>query len=152
MTQSKTGTSLTIEVLPALAAIIAATPSGQLTFLVNEYGQPFASAAAFGNWFRVQCRRAGLPLECAAHGLRKAACRRLAEAGMSANVIASISCHKSLKEVRALHPCSRPATPEWRPSAARIANGSLSNLTICQLSNLLSDWQHTCLFPYVSSD
>jgi integrase len=99
VTQSKTGTSLTIEVLPALAAIIAATPSGQLTFLVNEYGRPFASAAAFGNWFRVQCRRAGLPLECAAHGLRKAACRRLAEAGMSANVIASISGHKSLKEV-----------------------------------------------------
>ncbi len=31
--------------------------------------------------------------------LRKAACRRLAEAGCSANVIAAISGHKSLTEV-----------------------------------------------------
>jgi integrase len=36
---------------------------------------------------------------CAAHGLRKAACRRLAEAGCSANVIASISGHTTLREV-----------------------------------------------------
>ncbi|HEY9359509.1 MAG TPA: tyrosine-type recombinase/integrase, partial [Xanthobacteraceae bacterium] len=36
---------------------------------------------------------------CSAHGLRKAACRRLAEAGCSANEIASISGHASLREV-----------------------------------------------------
>jgi integrase len=40
-----------------------------------------------------------LPAHCAAHGLRKAACRRLAEAGCSANVIAAISGHTSLREV-----------------------------------------------------
>ena len=34
-----------------------------------------------------------------AHGLRKAACRRLAEAGCSANEIAAISGHASLREV-----------------------------------------------------
>jgi integrase len=33
------------------------------------------------------------------HGLRKAACRRLAEAGCSANEIAAISGHTSLNEV-----------------------------------------------------
>ena len=33
------------------------------------------------------------------HGLRKAACRRLAEAGCSANEIAAISGHASLREV-----------------------------------------------------
>ena len=41
----------------------------------------------------------GLPKGFSAHGLRKAACRRLAEAGCSANVIASISGHKSLDEI-----------------------------------------------------
>jgi orotidine-5'-phosphate decarboxylase len=33
------------------------------------------------------------------HGLRKAACRRLAEAGCAANVIAAFSGHRTLKEV-----------------------------------------------------
>jgi integrase len=33
------------------------------------------------------------------HGLRKAACRRLAEAGCSASQIAAVSGHKSLQEV-----------------------------------------------------
>ncbi|MGA8229780.1 MAG: tyrosine-type recombinase/integrase [Xanthobacteraceae bacterium] len=50
-------------------------------------------------WFRVRCDEAGLPPKCAFHGLRKAACRRLAEAGASANVIAAISGHKSLSQV-----------------------------------------------------
>ena len=34
-----------------------------------------------------------------AHGLRKAACRRLAEAGCSANEIMAISGHATLKEL-----------------------------------------------------
>jgi site-specific recombinase XerD len=83
---------------PALAAIIAATPNEHLTFLINRFNEPF-TAAGFGNWFRDQCNLAGLPKHCAAHGLRKAACRRLAEAGCSANVIASISGHTTLAEV-----------------------------------------------------
>jgi integrase len=98
LTQSKTAAPLVIPVHPELAAIIAATPSDHLTFLVTEYGQPF-TPAGFGNWFRDRCNEAGLPRECAAHGLRKAACRRLAEAGASANVIAAISGHRTLREV-----------------------------------------------------
>jgi integrase len=98
LTQGKTGAELVIPVHPELATIIAATPSDQLTYLVTEYGQPF-TPAGFGNWFRAQCNAAGLPRECAAHGLRKAACRRLAEAGASANVIAAISGHRTLREV-----------------------------------------------------
>jgi integrase len=98
ITQSKTGVSLAIPVHPTLAVIIAATPSGNLAFLTTQSGQPF-TPSGFGNWFREQCRLAGLPRNCAPHGLRKAACRRLAEAGCSANVIASISGHKTLEEV-----------------------------------------------------
>jgi integrase len=40
-----------------------------------------------------------LPKECTAHGLRKAGCRRLAEAGCSASEIAAWSGHKKLGEV-----------------------------------------------------
>lgn len=96
--QQKTGVVLEIPVHPELQAIIAATPSDHLTFLTTDYGKP-RTAAGFGNWFRERCNEAGLPAECASHGLRKAACRRLAEAGCSANQIAAISGHTTLREV-----------------------------------------------------
>jgi integrase len=95
--QQKTGTRVPIPVHPALQAVLDATPSKHLTFLTTAYGKPF-TANGFGGWFRDRCDEAGLP-HCAAHGLRKAACRRLAEAGCSSKVIAAISGHKSLREV-----------------------------------------------------
>jgi site-specific recombinase XerD len=66
--------------------------------LVTASGKPF-SPAGFGNWFRQVCDEAGLPGKCAAHGLRKAAARRLAEAGCTAHQIMSITGHKTLREV-----------------------------------------------------
>jgi len=96
--QDKTGTMLAIPLHPALAAVIEATPNNQLTFLTTSFGKPF-TAPGFGNWFRGRCNEANIPKPCSAHGLRKAACRRLAEAGCSANVIASISGHATLAEV-----------------------------------------------------
>jgi integrase len=98
VTQQKTGAKLAILVLPELAECIEQTPGGNLNFLVTEYGSPFTTAG-FGAWFRKRCDEADLPKECTFHGLRKAACTRLAEAGCSANVIAAISGHTSLKEV-----------------------------------------------------
>lgn len=97
--QQKTGAELEIPVHPRLAAsLAAAAPSGHLTFLATAFGKPFTSAG-FGNWFREACNAAGLP-KCSAHGLRKAALRRLAEAGCSANQIQAISGHQSLAEVQ----------------------------------------------------
>jgi integrase len=95
--QNKTGTVLQIPVHPALQAIIDADQGNQLTFLVTSFGKPFTSAG-FGNLFRSWCNEAGLPRQLSAHGLRKAACRRLAEAGCSANQIMAISGHRSLSE------------------------------------------------------
>jgi integrase len=95
--QAKTGTELMIPIHPELASIIAASSTGQMTFLTTQFARPFTSAG-FGNWFRDQCNAAGLP-RCSAHGLRKAAARRLAEAGCTAHEIASITGHASLKEV-----------------------------------------------------
>jgi integrase len=99
--QQKTGSTLVIPVHPDLQAILDATPSGHLTFLTTERGEPFRSGANFSNYFREWCDAAGVPKQCSAHGLRKAACRRLAEAGCSANEIAAISGHATLKESRA---------------------------------------------------
>jgi integrase len=96
--QQKTGIELAIPVHATLAAIIAETPADHLTFLTTQTGKPF-SAAGFGNWFRDRCNKAGLS-HCSAHGLRKAAARRLAEAGCTMHEIAAITGHASLSEVQ----------------------------------------------------
>jgi len=96
--QQKTGSLVEIPVHAELAEIIAASQIGHLAFLVTAHGQPF-TPAGFGNWFRDAVRAAGLPDQCAAHGLRKAACRRLAEAGCTAHEIMSVSGHRHLQEV-----------------------------------------------------
>jgi integrase len=101
--QQKTGMEKRDEVLeiplhPELATVIAASQIGNLAFLVTEWGKSFTSDG-FGNKMREWCDAAGLP-QCSAHGLRKAICRRLAEAGCSAPQIAAISGHKSLAEVQ----------------------------------------------------
>lgn len=95
--QQKTGAGLWIPIHPDLVAIIAATPRTNLTFVTTAQGKPF-SAAGFGNWFRECCDDAGLP-QCSAHGLRKAAARRLAEAGCSNQQIKSITGHQTEAEV-----------------------------------------------------
>ena len=94
--QVKTGREVWIPVHEALAPILAEA-SANLTFLLTDQGKPY-TAAGFGNWFRDQCRAAGLH-GCSAHGLRKAAARRLAEAGCTVHEIAAITGHASLKEV-----------------------------------------------------
>lgn len=66
-------------ILPELASIIDASPTGDMNFLVTDYGKPFTSAG-FGGRFRKWCDTAGLP-QCTAHGLRKAGATRAAEAG-----------------------------------------------------------------------
>ncbi|MEY4967167.1 MAG: hypothetical protein RL274_2750 [Pseudomonadota bacterium] len=96
--QQKTGAVVQIPVHTELRVAIDALPNNHLTFLVTENGKPF-TAAGFGNWFRDVCRQAGLPDHCAAHGLRKAAARRLAEAGCTAHQIMAITGHKTLREV-----------------------------------------------------
>jgi integrase len=78
---------------------LAATPSGQLTFLLNERGRPYkgdAFSAKFGLW----CDAAGLPDHCVFHGLRKAACRIMAERHrFDVKQIAAWSGHKNLNEI-----------------------------------------------------
>jgi integrase len=97
VTQQKTGAALWIPMHADLKAIIEATPV-ELTFLISERAKPYANANTFSQRMKKWAREAGLhgtPL----HGLRKACCRRLAEAGCTAHEIMAISGHRSLAEV-----------------------------------------------------
>ncbi len=93
----KTGTALMIPIHPELKAMLAAMPRTNLNSTMTERGAPF-NAKGLGDWFKKQCRIAGLS-HCSAHGLRKAAATRLANAECSVNQIAAITGHKSLGEV-----------------------------------------------------
>lgn len=88
---------LQIPIIPSLQNVIDASPCGDLTFLVTEYGKPFTSNG-FGNKMREWCNEAGLP-QCSAHGLRKAAASRLAELGCTDAEIMAITGHTTRKEV-----------------------------------------------------
>ncbi len=95
--QGKTGAKLAVPVHPALAEALSAWSNDHAVILTTAFGNPFA-ANGFGNFMADKIARAGLPERCVTHGLRKAAARRLAEAGCSANEIAAITGHATLIE------------------------------------------------------
>jgi integrase len=74
----KTGTVVTLPILPPLEASIEAGPVGELTFICGERGQPLKKES-FGNWFGAVCRKTGVP--GTAHGLRKCGATRAADNG-----------------------------------------------------------------------
>jgi len=78
MRAEKTGTQLTIPILPELAQAIEATKTGDLTFVATATGKGMTKES-FGNWFREACDAAGVP--GSAHGLRKAGAARAASNG-----------------------------------------------------------------------
>lgn len=101
--QQKTSERLKIRVHAKLAEEIAAydalhpSAGDHLTYLTTAQGAAF-SVEGFGNFFRDACAAAGLKGK-SPHGLRKAAGRRLAEAGCTEKQIAAILGHRSLNEV-----------------------------------------------------
>jgi integrase len=88
--------TLQLPILSVLQASIDAGPTGDLVFLVTEWGKPF-SRKGFGQWFRKQCDRAGLP-HCTAHGLRKAGATIAAENGATAHQLKAIFGWSTLKQ------------------------------------------------------
>lgn len=97
VTQQKTGTPLWLPIRPELQQLLDLVPPDRLAFLVTHTGAPY-TAKGFAKKFARWCREAAIPPGYSFHGLRKAACRRLAEAGCSASEIMAISGHKSLGE------------------------------------------------------
>ena len=96
--QRKTGIELLIPIYPELRAVLDATPSKHLTFLVTATGKPYGDNH-FSESFREWTDAAGLPKRCSAHGLRKARCRWFAEHGCSGNEIMANSGHGTMKEL-----------------------------------------------------
>jgi integrase len=75
----KTGTRVTIPVLPELAEILAAGPVGELSIIASKTGQPIRKES-LGTLFKAACKAAGIPNK-SAHGIRKAAATRAANNG-----------------------------------------------------------------------
>ncbi|MGR3478024.1 MAG: tyrosine-type recombinase/integrase [Sulfitobacter sp.] len=86
--KNPTGVEVDIPMHPALAEAIDASPA-TFTFLETRQGKP-RTRAGLGSSMRKWCDAAGLPL-CSSHGLRKAICRRIAEAGGTPFEIMSVS-------------------------------------------------------------
>jgi integrase len=84
-------------VIDELREAMAGFDFEHLTFLTTTHSRPFTDAG-FGNWFAKKCIAAGVPGR--AHGLRKAAAVRLAEAGASHSQIKAWTGHTSDSEVR----------------------------------------------------
>jgi integrase len=70
--------AVTLPILPVLAETLAAGPCGDLTFIAGARGEPLTKES-FGNLFRAACKAAGVP--GSAHGVRKVAATRAANAG-----------------------------------------------------------------------
>jgi integrase len=95
--QLKTDALLTIRMHRDLKAAVAACPSASRPSSSPSAARRYTKES-LGNWFRERCDEAGLP-QCSAHGLRKAASRRLAELGLSNQTIKAITGHTTDSEV-----------------------------------------------------
>ena len=88
---------LMIPIHPALARALQAGPVVGMTHIITDTrGRPLRSLT---DLIEAAVKRAGLPPRCVAHGLRKAALRRLAEHGSTTKEIAAVSGHRSLSEI-----------------------------------------------------
>ncbi|WP_295192211.1 tyrosine-type recombinase/integrase [uncultured Brevundimonas sp.] len=95
--QENTKAFLELPIHPRLAASLQTVPSGQMLFLVTQSGTG-CTAGGFGNWFRDACREAGIA-DRSAHGLRKSAATRLADAGYTEAQIKAVTSHQTSKEI-----------------------------------------------------
>jgi len=79
-------------------------------------------------------REAGLPQRCVPHGLKKAAARRLAEAGCSTSEIMAITGHKTPAEVECY---TRAAEQERlaRQAIKRQSENTIGKLQLDQVAN-----------------
>ena len=107
-----------------------------MLFLTHGQGRPY-KPETLGNWFKDQCKAAGLP-HCSAHGLRKAGARRIAERGGTEHEVMSFMAHATPKE---------GATYTKKASRARMADSALAKVSggLCctnRLRGFMSRLQH----------
>jgi enterobacteria phage integrase len=97
--QQKTRRKLVIPLHRSLREVLGLAERNRkhVTIIATEYGRPF-TVDGFSQWMRDAITQAGLPLDCQPHGLRKAAGRRLADAGCTPHEIMAVLGHKTLSE------------------------------------------------------
>lgn len=93
--QRKTGVELEIPILPELDVALAPFRREHGPIITHSNNASF-SAGGFSQFMRRNIKLARLPRRCVPHGLRKAACRRMAEAGCTPHQIQAISGHRTL--------------------------------------------------------
>jgi integrase len=118
--QEKTGAELVIKIHPELHKSLKAGPNNGLQLIGDRQGRAIQSAS-LSVLIAKAAASAGLPPECLAHGLRKAALRRLAEHGSTTKEIAAVSGHRSLGEIE------RYTQQADQARLARTAIGKLPN-------------------------
>lgn len=87
-TQHSSNVTVEIPILPILQKTMLESKTGDMTFLITEYGRPF-TGNGLGNRVRSWCDEAGLP-HCTAHGLRKAGATIAAENGATDDELMAI--------------------------------------------------------------
>ncbi|WP_424989710.1 tyrosine-type recombinase/integrase [Fluviibacterium sp. S390] len=93
--KNPSGIEVNIPIHPDLASALS-TVANKFTFLETRQGRP-RTTKGLGSSMRKWCDKAGLHT-CSSHGLRKAICRRIAEAGGTSFEIMSVSGHVTLSE------------------------------------------------------
>lgn len=95
--QQKTKSFLTVPITDEIKKSLS-TIQPDANFLVEtSFGNPFTEKG-FSNYISKAATKAGLP-HCSAHGLRKSASTRLADAGCTEAEIMAITGHKTSREV-----------------------------------------------------
>jgi integrase len=97
-TAKDTDDELSIPIHPALERAMRACRSNSLYLISDEKGTPI-TRQSLTRVIRLAVIAAGLPSHCVAHGLRKAALRRLAEYGSTTREISAVSGHRTLTEI-----------------------------------------------------
>jgi integrase len=116
--RGKTGIEADLPILPELAEELRHVPADRLLFLTHGKGRS-DKPETLGNWFKAQCKAAGLP-HCSAHGLRKAGARRIAEQGGTEHEVMAFMAHATPKE---------GATYTKKASRARLADNAAAKVS-----------------------
>lgn len=129
----KTGENVDIPILPDLADALGPHNPASFAFMMTEYGRPF-TAAGFGNWFRDRCVAAGVPGR--AHGLRKLAATRMAEAGATLPELMAWGGWRTEGEpLRYIRAASRASLADAAATKLSNARGRLDNSTVTLLES-----------------
>lgn len=87
-----------LPILPALRESIDATPTGELAYLTDTYGNPWHRPKSFSQWFERACRAAGIEKGLSAHGLRKLGAQLCVERGATEHQLMALFGWESPKQ------------------------------------------------------